>query len=407
MRTQMHQDAFPGEDISDRPLPEASVPGILALVDERPTERSLPGGETWRREHDVTLDSFVLPPELEATQPPEVTLGRRDAVRMLVSIGEQPPRPSVARDLADVAATRVTSSSSTRRRRSRRRSTPRRPTGGPSSSTCPPSCRPGCTSSRSAGRSADGTTAPDPDDFAGDDAATSPAAGTVRVLGRMPRSVRLWVATLELPVPLLEHLDRWGRPIRYRYVPDSWPLDAYTNAFAREPGSAEMPSAGRVLTPEVVTDLVAHGVVVAPIVLHTGVASLEAHETPYPERYRVPAATARLVNATRADRWPRRRRRHDRRAGAGDGRRRRRRRAPRRRAGPSSSSRPSAACASSTGCSPGGTSRRPATCGCSRRSPVGGRWNLPTRAALDAGYRWHEFGDVHLILPASDEPARP
>ncbi len=33
MRTQMHQDAFPGEDISDRPLPEASVPGILALVD--------------------------------------------------------------------------------------------------------------------------------------------------------------------------------------------------------------------------------------------------------------------------------------------------------------------------------------------------------------------------------------
>ncbi len=49
----------------------------------------------------VTLESFVLPPELEATQPPEVTLGRRDAVRMLVSIGEQPPRPSVARDLAE------------------------------------------------------------------------------------------------------------------------------------------------------------------------------------------------------------------------------------------------------------------------------------------------------------------
>jgi NAD(P)-dependent dehydrogenase (short-subunit alcohol dehydrogenase family) len=32
MRTQMHQDAFPGEDISDRPLPDDSVPGILALV---------------------------------------------------------------------------------------------------------------------------------------------------------------------------------------------------------------------------------------------------------------------------------------------------------------------------------------------------------------------------------------
>jgi NAD(P)-dependent dehydrogenase (short-subunit alcohol dehydrogenase family) len=39
MRTQMHQDAFPGEDISDRPLPETSVPGILALV-----ERDFPSG---------------------------------------------------------------------------------------------------------------------------------------------------------------------------------------------------------------------------------------------------------------------------------------------------------------------------------------------------------------------------
>ena len=33
MRTQMHQDAFPGEDISDRPLPEESVPGFLELIE--------------------------------------------------------------------------------------------------------------------------------------------------------------------------------------------------------------------------------------------------------------------------------------------------------------------------------------------------------------------------------------
>jgi NAD(P)-dependent dehydrogenase (short-subunit alcohol dehydrogenase family) len=39
MRTQMHQEAFPGEDISDRPLPEESVPGLLALL-----EGSLPAG---------------------------------------------------------------------------------------------------------------------------------------------------------------------------------------------------------------------------------------------------------------------------------------------------------------------------------------------------------------------------
>ena len=39
MRTQMHQDAFPGEDISDRPLPEASVPGLLTVI-----EGDLPSG---------------------------------------------------------------------------------------------------------------------------------------------------------------------------------------------------------------------------------------------------------------------------------------------------------------------------------------------------------------------------
>lgn len=32
MRTQMHQEAFPGEDISDRPLPEESIPGLIALI---------------------------------------------------------------------------------------------------------------------------------------------------------------------------------------------------------------------------------------------------------------------------------------------------------------------------------------------------------------------------------------
>ncbi len=40
MRTQMHQDAFPGEDISDRPPPEDSVPGIIALIEgEQPSGR--------------------------------------------------------------------------------------------------------------------------------------------------------------------------------------------------------------------------------------------------------------------------------------------------------------------------------------------------------------------------------
>jgi S-adenosylmethionine:tRNA ribosyltransferase-isomerase len=111
---------------------------------------------------------------------------------------------------------------------------------------------------------------------------------------------RLWLARLALPEPLAGYLARHGRPIRYGYVPEAWPLSAYQNAYAVEPGSAEMPSAGRPFTPELITRLVAAGVLVAPIVLHTGVSSQERHEAPYAERFRVSTETARLVNAVGA-----------------------------------------------------------------------------------------------------------
>jgi S-adenosylmethionine:tRNA ribosyltransferase-isomerase len=113
-------------------------------------------------------------------------------------------------------------------------------------------------------------------------------------------SKRLWIARLGLPEPALAWLAVNGRPIRYRYVPRRWPASAYQNVYATEPGSAEMPSAGRPFTPEVITRLVAKGVGVTPVVLHTGVASLEADEPPYPERVKVPKATASRVNATHA-----------------------------------------------------------------------------------------------------------
>jgi S-adenosylmethionine:tRNA ribosyltransferase-isomerase len=108
---------------------------------------------------------------------------------------------------------------------------------------------------------------------------------------------RLWLARLDLPEPVLAYLRRHGHPIRYGYVPREWPLASYQNVYAFEPGSAEMPSAGRPFTPELVTALVARGVLVAPLTLHTGVSSLERGEAPFPERYHVPATTARLVNA--------------------------------------------------------------------------------------------------------------
>jgi len=109
---------------------------------------------------------------------------------------------------------------------------------------------------------------------------------------------RLWVATLRLGEPVLRWLETHGRPIRYGYVHRRWPLEMYQNVYATEYGSAEMPSAGRPFTTDILTRLVAQGVGVAPVLLHTGVASLEDDELPYPERVRVPSMTAELVNAT-------------------------------------------------------------------------------------------------------------
>jgi S-adenosylmethionine:tRNA ribosyltransferase-isomerase len=60
-----------------------------------------------------------------------------------------------------------------------------------------------------------------------------------------------------------------------------------------------MASAGRPFTAELLVRLMARGIPVVPLTLHTGVSSPELHEPPYPERFAVPEGTARLVNATR------------------------------------------------------------------------------------------------------------
>lgn len=111
--------------------------------------------------------------------------------------------------------------------------------------------------------------------------------------------VRLWIADLHLPTDALSYADRYGSPIRYDYVPAAWPLSYYQTIFASEPGSAEMPSAGRSFTSDIVSRLKNNGVKISPIVLHTGVSSLESGEAPYPERYCVSADTAREVNDAR------------------------------------------------------------------------------------------------------------
>ncbi|MGW3021074.1 S-adenosylmethionine:tRNA ribosyltransferase-isomerase [Streptomyces longwoodensis] len=104
----------------------------------------------------------------------------------------------------------------------------------------------------------------------------------------------------DVPALLREH----GRPIRYAYTERDQPLSVHQTVFALPSpdgsGSAEMPSAARPFTAALVAELVSRGVQFAPVTLHTGVASAEAHEPPYPERFSVPETSARLVNAARA-----------------------------------------------------------------------------------------------------------
>ncbi|HEY5853472.1 MAG TPA: S-adenosylmethionine:tRNA ribosyltransferase-isomerase [Aldersonia sp.] len=116
----------------------------------------------------------------------------------------------------------------------------------------------------------------------------------------LPPARRLWTAHVDVEAPVTEYLRRHGRPISYAYLHGRWSLEYYRTVFGRRPGSAEMPSAARPFTDSLVTDLVVAGVGIAPITLHTGVSSPETGEPPSPERYAVSCETARRVNETRA-----------------------------------------------------------------------------------------------------------
>ncbi|MEA2703545.1 MAG: S-adenosylmethionine:tRNA ribosyltransferase-isomerase, partial [Actinomycetota bacterium] len=209
---------------------------------------------------------------------------------------------------------------------------------------------------------------------------------------------RLWYAVLSLPDAVPAYLGRVGRPIRYGCPDRAFPLSDYQTVFAREPGSAEMPSAARPFTPEVVTALVSKGVAVTPIVLHTGVSSAEPGEPPYPEPYRVPVETAERVNAAH---------RSGRRVIAVG----------------TTVTRALESAADESGTvhpSHGWTElmvtpergarvvdglltgwHPPAGSHLLLVEAVAGRAAIDRSyaAALELGYRWHEFGDVHLLLP--------
>ncbi|MPZ96649.1 MAG: S-adenosylmethionine:tRNA ribosyltransferase-isomerase [Propionibacteriales bacterium] len=139
-------------------------------------------------------------------------------------------------------------------------------------------------------------------DVTPDEVLRLPGGQRLRVVAAYPddRQTRLWRA---VPVPAaarVDYLAAHGRPIRYDYLSGEWPLSSLQTIFATEPGSAEMPSAGRPLSEAMVVRLLARGIPVAPIVLHCGVSSPEAHEPPTPEQFTVPEVTARLARSTRA-----------------------------------------------------------------------------------------------------------
>jgi S-adenosylmethionine:tRNA ribosyltransferase-isomerase len=224
-----------------------------------------------------------------------------------------------------------------------------------------------------------------------------PGGGSAELLAPYLSPGRLWIAALDLPLPLQGYLAGYGRPIAYAHLAEPRPLEDLQTVFADEPGSAEMPSAGRPFSQRVLDDLFARGVQVAPLVLHTGVSSLELGERPYPERYRVPALTATRVNAHRA-------------AGG--------RviaigttvvRALETVAAPNGEVAPGAGWTSVVVTPERGVRavdglltgwHEPDASHLLMLEAVGGR-DLIERsyaAALGAGYRWHEFGDTHLIL---------
>ncbi|MGZ4704634.1 MAG: S-adenosylmethionine:tRNA ribosyltransferase-isomerase [Acidimicrobiales bacterium] len=251
---------------------------------------------------------FVLPPELEATEPVEVRTGRRDSVRLLVSRGSELPTHERFTDLPsllDPGDLLVVNTSRTLPAAvsgvlivagSAPRAASMRPVVVHFSTELPTGLwlvevrTPGEPASR-----------PMADDVTGSRVELE-GGGSIDLLARFPGSNRLWISTPHLPggTTVADHLTAHGRPIRYHYVPRDWPIDAYDTVFATVPGSAEMPSASRPFTTELVTDLVVAGVGVSPVLLHTGVSSAESHEPPFPERFSVPRVTADRVNATRA-----------------------------------------------------------------------------------------------------------
>jgi S-adenosylmethionine:tRNA ribosyltransferase-isomerase len=333
------------------------------------------------------MTTFTLPPSLEATAPPEARGLRRDQVRLLVAHADGRIDHRRFADLPQVLGpgdALVVNRSATL------------PAALPARTAVGEEAELHLSNRLPAGlwvvevrHRTGGTTVPWLDAPGG--TLRLPEGGSAELLVR--HSPRLWVAALDLPAPALDYLARHGAPIRYGYVEREWPIDAYQTVFADEPGSAEMPSAARPFSAELVTELVTRGVMFAPFVLHAGVSSPEVHEPPVAEWYRVPRESAEVVNRARrviavgttAVRALETVAEDDGRVHAGEG-------------WTELVVTPEHRIRAVDGLITGW--HEPEASHLSMLEAVAGREVLDAsyRAALEEGYLWHEFGDSHLIL---------
>jgi S-adenosylmethionine:tRNA ribosyltransferase-isomerase len=237
---------------------------------------------------------FVLPPELEATEPVEARGLERDQVRLMVSTSARDPvSHSTFRKLPDFL--RAGDVLVVNRSATRNAALHAVRADGTLIELHLSTHQTGMRWAVELRRLEGGANKPLFDGRPGE-ALTLPAGASARLIEPYRGSRRLWLADVDLGGSADPYLARHGFPIRYGYVKRRWPSSFYQTLFALEMGSAEMPSAGRAFTPRVLAELEAAGVRIAPLVLHTGVASLEEGEDPYPERFRVPEETARAVN---------------------------------------------------------------------------------------------------------------
>lgn len=111
---------------------------------------------------------------------------------------------------------------------------------------------------------------------------------------------RLWYAHIATLGDMSTYLARNGRAITYTYMNGTWPISFYQSIFSKEPGSVEMPSAGRPFSLRTLEALRARKVAIATITLHCSVASPERHEPPIMEWMNVSSHVVDAIKTTRA-----------------------------------------------------------------------------------------------------------